>query len=341
MKRVGYLMDKIVDMDNLCLAYHKACRGKQGKSEVVAFSKKAIENLQVLRDLLISGNPSIGNYHYFTIYDPKQRIICAANFQERVLHHAIMNVCHPYFERNLIDHTYATRPQKGVYSAVEYARSALRRYSCVAKLDVRKYFDSVSHDVLKSALRRLFKDEKLLSIFDKIIDSYSVTEGKGLPIGNLTSQYFANYYLSSLDHYLKESVKVPAYVRYMDDMLLFASDKVLLKKQVTSAESYLREKLFLTLKPPVLYRSEQGVPFLGYALYPHKLLLSGRSKKRFRQKMFLYNDYLAENLWSESQYQDHVVPLLAFVQKAYSKDFRIKTRMDAENEDFIQRKNIG
>ena len=164
MKRKGHLIEQIADVDNLYLAFHKACRGKQRKAEVLAFREHFDENIAMLRENVLSGHITVGNYHYFTIYDPKERVICAAPFRERVLHHAIMNVCHEYFDRSLISDTYATRPGKGVYAALDKAVYAASHYEYMVKLDFRKYFDSISHDVLKQMLERKFKDNKLLGM---------------------------------------------------------------------------------------------------------------------------------------------------------------------------------
>lgn len=211
MKRTGFLIERIADLDNLYEAFRRACRGKQRKEEVRRFREHFDENIALLHRQILEADVNVGNYHYFTIHDPKERTICAADFHERVLHHAIINVCGNLFDRTLIDTTYATRKGKGVYAAIDKAVEACTKYRYTAKLDFRKYYDSIDHDLLKCQLRRRFKDGLLLRIFDEIIDSYSASPGKGLPIGNLTSQYFANAYLSSLDHYVKEMLRAHIY----------------------------------------------------------------------------------------------------------------------------------
>lgn len=330
MKRVGYLIEHIAEMNNLTWAFYKAAKGKAMNEDVREFRNSLQANLQKLQDQILTGDVSVGKYHYFKIYDPKERLICAASFDERVLHHAIMNVCHPFFERHLIDDTYATRVGKGTYKALEKAKKNMAKYKYVAKLDVRKYFDSISHDVLLGKLERMFKDRKLLCLFEKIIRSYdsNVANGmecescqKGLPIGNLTSQYFANHYLSSTDHFIKEQLGVPFYVRYMDDMLLMGNDKNLLKEWVVRVEQQLQQ-VGLLLKPVVMNKTSLGIPFLGYKLYPHKILLNKVSQKRFVQKLYRYEDDLKNGEWGEREYQRHVIPLLAFTQFAYAKRFR-------------------
>lgn len=322
MKRVGSLFDKICEIDNLLLAYHKATARKKHRSYVEEYSRNLFDNIVRVRTQLLSGDIEIGRYRYFNIYDPKLRRICAAAFEERIIHHAIMNICHPCFERNLIYDTYASRVGKGQFAAIKRARTAMHRYGYVAKLDIKHYFDSISHEVLKRKLRRVFKDVRLVSLFDRIIDSYETIYGCGLPIGNLTSQYFANFYLSYLDHYIKEVVKVPFYVRYMDDMLLFGSNPTQVKEYVYLVRLFVENELQLILKRPVFTHVCSGVSFLGYSLYPHKILLNRRSKIRFKKKMYEYVDNYRNNVWSEKEYMDHIIPLLAFTEKAYTKCLR-------------------
>ncbi len=316
MKREGHLIESIANIDNLMMAYYQARRGKQHRYSVKEYGHNIFRNLLNLQEEILSGEITIGKYHYFKIYDPKERQICAAPFEERVLHHAIINVCRPYFERNLIYDTYATRNNKGVYAAIDRAKVAMKRYEYVAKLDVRKYFDSISHSILKQKLRKIFKDERLLNIFDKIIDSYCVEVDKGIPIGNLTSQYFANYYFSSIDHYMKEVLRVPVYVRYMDDILLFSEDFEAIKRYVNVIDDRLQQTLLLQFKPPVIRRTCYGVSFLGYKLCKHAMFLNRRSKIRFRRKMLQYESYRNSGFWSEDEYMQHITPLLAFAKKA-------------------------
>lgn len=322
MKRAGHLTEKIAELDNLYLAFVKASKGKQRKREVQEFREHFDDQIEELRNEILSGDIRVGNYHYFTIHDPKERIICAAPFRERVLHHAIMNVCHKYFDRTLIDTTYATRHGKGVYAAMDKAVEAATRYEWIVKLDFRKYYDSIDHFVLKHLLERMYKDPILLRMFFRIIDSYHADTGIGLPIGNLTSQYFANQYLSRLDHLAKEFLRIPIYIRYMDDILMAANDKYELIRNVRTMERLARSELHLTLKPPIFHRAQNGVVFLGYRVLPHHYLLAGRSKRRFRTKLTVYERYLHKGIWTEQEYLEHLLPLLAYIQHADCWGFR-------------------
>jgi len=323
-KRRGNLVSKIAEMNNLFLAWHKARRGKIGKDKVLDYEKNLDVNLSKLKNELQSGQLSCGDYTYFKIYDPKERIICAASFTERVMHHAIMNVCHPYFEKHLIFDTYATRKHKGTYAALDRASLLLKKFDWFAKLDIRKYFDNINHGILLKQLNLMFKDKVLLNMFVQIIQSYRAGFNSGVPIGNLTSQYFANHYLSGADHFAFEELKAGAFIRYMDDMVFFENDKNSLKSKVKAFAGYLGEKLQLETKPLLIGNCHQGLPFLGYKLYRHKTMLNKRSKRRFVLKLTNYNKLLNSEKWDERQYQAHILPLLSFTEYADSLYFRKK-----------------
>lgn len=322
MKRQGNLKERIIDLDNVASAAHKAFRGKRGKKEVKEFTANFNENISKLRDEIENGDVTIGKYHYFNIYDPKERVICAASLDERILHHSIMNVCHSRFDKAMISDTYATRPGKGVYAALDRAKVAMGKYEYYAKLDVRKYYDSVDHDVLKSIICRLFKEQWLLSLLFRIIDSYSVAPNKGIPIGNLTSQYFANLYLSGLDHYMKEECKTPVYIRYMDDVLFFSDDRKTLQAMIKAFLLYSSDELKLNVKQPQSGRCCAGCSFLGYKVMPGYLLLNGNSKKRFRRKLCEYAEMYNRGELNDGEYKMKLTPLLAFTLHASSKSFR-------------------
>lgn len=322
MKRKGYLMEQIADMSNLELAYHKAQKGKGDKAQVYQFGKNLRKNLRVLQAQIRSGEVEIGGYHYFTVYDPKKRQICAAPFAQRVLHHALMNVCHSFFEKAQAADSYASRIGKGTYAALERAKDFNRRFPWFLKLDVRKYFDSIHHGVLRKQLCSMFKDGRLLRVFDDIIDSYCVKPDRGVPIGNLTSQYFANHYLSAADHFAKEGLSLPAYVRYMDDIVFWHDDKEALLDAGRRFQHYLETNLQLELKPFCLNKNTAGLPFLGYLLFPDTTRLVKRSRDRYIVKMKKYDRNLHEGIWTQKEYQQHVEPLTAFTLHADAKAFR-------------------
>lgn len=328
MKRDNYLIDRIACPENLRLAFWKAQRNHSIKEDIEEYRRHLDVNLIALRNEILCGEVNVGDYHYFTIHDPKERLICAATFRERVLHHALMNICHDNFERYQIFDSYACRVGKGTYAALDRAKSFHRRYNWFLKLDVRKYFQNIDHEALKDLLRHRFKEEKLLSIFNQIIDSYNSQlstfnfQQKGLPIGNLTSQYFANHYLASADRYVTEQLRVPAYVRYMDDMALWSNSKAELLSLGKNFETYIAEHLKLELKPFCLNAVDRGLPFLGYLLFPGRTRLGAAGKKRFSVKIEDYTVKLQQGYWSQMEYQQHVLPLISFVRYADTLRFR-------------------
>jgi len=322
MKRAGYLTDEIADLENLRLAFWKAKKGKSGKEEVRVFGKNLDKNLISMSGEILGGAVSVGDYSYFRVYDPKERLICAAAFRERVLHHAIMNVCGPLFEKFQIHDSYATRPGKGQYAALERVRGWVVKGLWFCKLDVRKFFDSIDHGILYRQLCGKFKDAHLLGIFRRIIDSYGTAPGRGVPIGNLTSQYFANFYLAHLDHFVKEKLRVKKYVRYMDDMVALYSDKEDLIKFSKGVENYCESELKLKLKPVCLNSAETGIPFLGYVIFPDGVRLNKGSKRRFLLKHGLYARKLETGEWSQKEYARRAEPLFAFTRFANSLGFR-------------------
>lgn len=207
MKRIGDLFEAVAEPDNLRLAFWKASRGKQHRPDQREYAARLEEEIEVLRRGLLQGDYPVGDYTRFTVYDPKERVICAAAFRERVLHHALMNVCEPLVDRWLVFDCYACRVGKGQAKAVRRAQAFAGEYPWFLKADIRKFFDSVPHDGLKALLRRKFKDGRLLGWFDRIIGTYETQPGRGLPIGNLTSQHFANLYLDPLDRFARETLR--------------------------------------------------------------------------------------------------------------------------------------
>jgi retron-type reverse transcriptase len=179
-------MEQVVERENLRQAFAKAAKGKRVKLDARVFAESLEENLQGLAAELADGTYRPGPYHQFTIFDPKQRIITAPCFRDRVLHHAIMNVCEPLFDRFLIADTFACRRGKGRLAALDRAVEFARRHEFFLKLDIRKYFDSISHRVLRERLERRFKDQRLLDLFGRIIAGYQTAPGRGVPIGSLT-----------------------------------------------------------------------------------------------------------------------------------------------------------
>jgi hypothetical protein len=274
---------------------------------------------------LRQGTFVLGRFRQFVIRDPKERIITAPCFAERVLHHAIVNVCEPVFERWLIPDTYACRTGRGRVAAVERAQDFAARHPFFLKMDVRKYFASISHKILLSGLERLFKDVRLLDLLGRIVFSFQGATGRGLPIGSLTSQHFANFYLGWLDRFVKEMLRVRGYVRYMDDMLLWGSSASQLSNTLNACRAFLSDHLDLVLKPdPYINRASHGVDFLGCRVLPDHVILNRRSRLRFRRELCrLEGDYL-EGKIDERELQERATALVAFTQAAGAKSWHFR-----------------
>jgi RNA-directed DNA polymerase len=231
----------------------------------------------------------------------------------------VIRILEPRFEQHFIHDTYACRKGKGTEKAIEKALQNTSSSEWFLKLDVRKYFDSIDHGVLNEKLRRIIKDHRILDLLEQIISSYSVLIGKGIPIGNLTSQYFANFYLSFFDHFVKEQLKVKRYVRYMDDCIFWGDQKSEVITWQQQTERYLSDKLHLSLKYSVLNRTEYGVPFLGFLIKPDRVLLL-RSKKRRTQKKWkqLYSELIGGGI-SQQEFSDKITASLAHLKLARSR----------------------
>ena len=305
MKRYGNLWPQIIDFANLLQANRLAQRGKRYRRYVLRFNHNLEWELHRLQAELQAQTYRPGQYTTFEIYDPKTRLISAAPYRDRVVHHALCEVIIPLFEPSLIGDTYANRVGYGTHRAlkrfIQFARSS--RY--ILQCDVRKYFPSIDHEILKAQIRQKIKCPHTLWLIDTIIDGSNpqepinhyfpgddlltpVQRRKGLPIGNLTSQFFANVYLSGFDHFVKEQLKVRKYLRYVDDWALFSDDHQFLADARPVIEEYLAT-LRLKIHPikSQLFETQQGASFVGFRVLPHRIRVRNdnlrRARRRFRQ----------------------------------------------------------
>ncbi len=284
-KRVNGLFPLLLDFGNLYRAWEKARQGTGWNAETHYFCFHLERELLTLQAELRSGQYQPQNFRFFSIRDPKPRTISVAPFRDRVVHHALVQVLMPVFEPGFIYHSYATRAGKGTHRAIKTAQSFVRRYPWYYKLDIRHFFETVDHDVMLQSIEHKVKDRLILALAEKIIRHPQLAQG--LPIGNLTSQFFANVYLNRMDHFIKESLAVNGYLRYMDDFVLFADDKVLLQRQVQQIDEYVTQCLHLTLKRKAcwLNRSHQGLSFLGMRVFPSFLRHCTANRQRSLKKM--------------------------------------------------------
>ena len=285
MKRYGQLFDDFTCFSNLFSAYKKARKGAVGKPSTQQFSFQLEPALLELQQELINGRYKPSAYRYFKIFDPKERIISVASFKDRVVHHALINILEPIYERCFIYDSYATRKEKGTHLAINRAQALLKGYPWFLKTDIDKYFDSINQGILMALLNRKIKDQRLLEVAQAIIENGGAN-GVGLPIGNLTSQFFANVYLNPFDHFVKQQLGVK-YVRYMDDFVLFSKNKEELKSHKKAIEDYLAEQLKLCLKEKATFlnQAQNGLTFLGRRVFPGTIRIARPNGKRMLRRM--------------------------------------------------------
>lgn len=299
MKTHNGLFEQIITFDALHSAYMRARKGKRRSWPCRHFEKDLEGNLIQLQNDLIWGSYSVGGYHSFLINEPKvRRITALVEFRDRVVQHALMAVLEPLWEASFISDSYACRMGKGTHAGADKAQrmmsDCLRNHGALfaLKADVRKYFPSVNHASLKRLLRRKVADKQMLALLDGIIDSYSEHghSGRGIPIGNLTSQLFANIYLDALDQHVKCRLREQWYIRYMDDFVVLHPDKRHLQALRLTIEAWLGENLQLDLNHktgvfPIATTHGRGLDFLGYHMWPHKRRLRKASLNRFKRRV--------------------------------------------------------
>jgi RNA-directed DNA polymerase len=294
----------ITSWSNLLLAYTRAAKGKRGHANVAGFEHRLEDNLLQLQHELQDFSYRPGSYDSFYIHEPKRRLISAAPFRDRVVHHALCNLIEPLFERSFIFDSYANRLKKGTHRALNRAQGFARRYPFVLQIDVRQFFPSIDHILLRAALALKIHDSRVLWLCDQIIksgigilsdeyemawfpgdDLMAANRPRGLPIGNLSSQFWANVYLNGFDHFVMRHLRPGGYLRYVDDMLLFRRSKAELWDDLATLEAYLGQ-LRLTIHPgahpiPV----SEGIPFLGFQIFPQKRRLKRRKGLYYQRKL--------------------------------------------------------
>ncbi len=313
MKTYNNLYPQITDFDNLHQAWRKARRGKRYKSAAAAFERHLDEEITLLAHELAEEIWQPGGFRSFTVHEPKRRKISAAPFRDRVVHHALVNVIEPIYERKFIFDSYANRKGKGTHAALNRCTHYMRRYQYVLQCDVQQFFPAVDHQILKNILAKTIACLPTVNLCSKIIDSgvgvlsaeydmrwfpdddlFAAERPRGLPIGNLTSQFWANVYMNELDQFVKHTLRCDGYVRYVDDFLLFADDKGTLHGWRDEIIAFLHG-LRLTIHEnraqpkPVTH----GIPFLGFTVYPDHRRLK-------RSKGITYRRHL-KTLWRRYQ----------------------------------------
>ncbi len=346
MKTYKYLFPHITDFPNLLLAARKAQKGKRFEQAVARFNLQVEKELILLQEELEADLYKPQGYFSFHIYDPKPRMISAAPYRDRVVHHALCHIIAPILENSMIDDTFANRKGKGTHAAILRYQHFAQKYRYVLKCDIKKYFASIDHEILKQSLLKKIGCPNTIALIESIIDHSNAQEPiydyfqnddlftpferrRGLPIGNLTSQLWGNYYLNGFDHFVKEQLHVKGYVRYVDDFAIFAKDKETLVQIKKAIKAYLAT-LRLTMHPSKchIYPTSEGIPFLGHRVFPHFNLLkkenARRAAKRFRRHLKSYHT-------GSLNWGDLIVRFQSWIAHAkFSYSFRLRNRIFSE-----------
>jgi retron-type reverse transcriptase len=288
MKTYKHLYEQICTKENICRAYHKARRGKRKKFYVRKFEADVDANIKRLHQELRDETWMPLPYKEFIAYEPKERLIRAPQFRDRVIHHALIQVLQPIYDKILIYDTYASRKNKGTHAAVDRLTQFLRRTKDNAFVfhgDVQKFFDNIDHETLITILREKIADERVITLIRKILTNQGIS--LGVTLGNYTSQWFANIYLNELDYFAKHKLKVKHYIRYMDDFLLLSDSKPELHNWKDQIEKLLNEQLKLELHPVKrrIFPTHTGVDFVGYTVWKDHKKLRRRNVNRFISRL--------------------------------------------------------
>lgn len=277
------------------MAWREFLAGKRRRLDVQVFAANLIDNIFSLHHDLLYHNYDHGGYEAFNISDPKPRNIHKASVRDRLLHHAIYRKLYPFFDRTFINDSYSCRLGKGTHKAITQFRNYFFKVSrnntrnCwVLKGDIRKFFASIDHGILLDILKEHIPDENIIWLLEKVINSFQIgIEDKGLPLGNLTSQLFANVYLNDFDQFIKHKIKAQYYIRYADDFVILSEDKKWLKRLINPIHNFLSGSLKLELHPDKLFLEtvSSGVDFLGWVHFPDHRVLRGATRKRMFRKI--------------------------------------------------------
>ncbi len=288
------LFEKITSLENLFSAWNEFRLGKENKLDVQEFAIDLEDNIFELHNDLRDNSYRHSSYKSFYLHDPKLRHIFKARVRDRILHHAIVKIIGPIFEKSFIFDSYSSRKNKGTHKAITRFRYFAQKLSrnnsrtiWILKCDIRKFFDSVAHDTIINQIDNKVKDAKATELIKNIVDSISTHENSGIPLGNLTSQLFSNIYLDNFDQFIKRQLRVKYYLRYNDDFIILSLDKQFLENLIPVISLFLKEKLKLGLHPQkvTIKNWHQGIDFLGYVNFPYHTILRTKTKQRILRKI--------------------------------------------------------
>jgi retron-type reverse transcriptase len=305
------LFENVTSLKGLFSAWNEFKQGKENKLDVQKFFLQLENNIFALWRKIKDGNYQHSKYASFYICDPKLRNINKARVIDRVLHHSIVSNIEGLFDRSFIFDSYSSRSGKGTHRAILRLRSFILKITknntktaWALKCDIKKFFDSIDHDILIDLIREKINDDNLMNIIEKIIRSYKKETGNGIPLGNLTSQLFSNVYLSGFDHYVKRVLKIKYYVRYADDFVILDYDRQKLKSLAVILGKFLDENLQLKIHPNkiIIRKLHQGIDFLGYVIFPTHIVLRTKTKRRIFRKIIRRKNELERGLIDEKTF---------------------------------------
>jgi len=310
MKTYKNIYKELYSKENILLAYKKATKGKSSRPDIKEFKKYLFKNLESLHQELKNQTYKPKPLKKFIIRDPKTRTIHKSDFKDRIIHHTLINILEPIYEKTFIHDSFANRKNKGTHKAIQRFDKFKRKVSKNGKLtnnpynnnsvqgyllkaDIKHYFKTVDHSILLKILKRKIKDKKVIQLTNKILKNYGDI---GMPLGNLTSQFFANLYLNELDYFIKHKLKIKFYIRYVDDFVILHPNKNILKEYQEAINSFLNNKLRLKLHPDKskIQPLKNGTIFLGYKIFYHYKLLRKSNLRTFKER-FNQNLRLCQN----------------------------------------------
>jgi len=294
MKRYGNLFNQFCSYDNLFLAYKKARKHKTTKSYVAEFEKNLKDNLLLLRTELLLHAYRPMPLTNFIVRDPKTRKISKSDFRDRVVHHALCNIIEPILDKTFIYDSYANRKGKGSIKALQrfdYFKRIVSKNntsSCyILKADIKKYFENVDQQVLIGIIKNRIKDKNIICLIKLILANYNKEGQKGMPLGNLTSQFFANVYLNELDYFVKHDLEVECYIRYVDDFVILHNNGKMLQEYQQKIDKFLKGNLKIELHPEKsrILSLNEGIGFLGFRVFYHYKLLKKSNIKKMKRTL--------------------------------------------------------
>lgn len=342
MKTYNNLFPEIISTENLFSAASKAQKGKRVNNNVSRFNMQLEYNIYKLQDELKNKTYQPGKYNEFYIYEPKKRMISAAPYRDRVVHHALCNIIEPIFDKIFIYDTYANRIGKGTHAAINRAQQFAKQNKYVIKADIKKYFPSIVHETLKKEIRKKIKCFDTLWLIDLIIDNSNEQEfvnnrfpgddlftnieiRKGLPMGNLTSQFFANIYLNAFDHFVKEQLKCKYYIRYVDDFIIFSNSKAECNKIIDRIMKYLEAyRLCLHKNKTKIHKTVLGFSFLGLRIFPDFKLLEKQNIKIAKKRLSKKYEQLKNKQITKAQFVNSYIAWHGHAKNADTYNLRNK-----------------